>query len=177
MGNVLSLKTLIAAAIVIATAFSWVGRAACADDQGKDPEKNGVLLKTPASGSEVSGMVKASQTGLPVYPGAKPMAENDKDSGNLTFSLSLQGKPDVHFLVAKLETTDSLEQVREYYKRKLGNRITKFVDRDKDGNTIFEMKESENSGRFLGIKSHQGTTEIDLVRLEGVKFSDDIDIQ
>ena len=36
MGNVLSLKTLIAAAIVIATAFSWVGRAACADDQGKE---------------------------------------------------------------------------------------------------------------------------------------------
>jgi len=170
-------KAVLVSVVMLAAAFSGVDPAARAQEQGKDQDKDGVVLKTPAGGFEASGTVKASQTGLPIYPGAKPMAEKGKNGGNLTFSLSLQGKPDVHFLVAKLETTDSLEQVREYYKRKLGSRVTKFVDKDKDGNTVFEMKESENSGRFLGIKSHQGTTEIDLVRLEGVKFSDDIDIQ
>ena len=177
MRNVPPAKLLVFAVVILATAFSWVGPAAHAQEEGKDQDKNGVVLKTPAGGFEVSGKVKASQTGLPIYPGAKPMSETDNDSGNLTFSLSREGKPDVHFLVAKLETPDSVEQVREYYKKKLGSRVTKFVEKDKEGNTVFEMKETENSGKFVGIKSREGKTEIDLVRLEGVKFSNDIDVQ
>jgi hypothetical protein len=177
MKNVLLVKALLFAVVTLAADFAWVGPAAGAQEEGKDQDKNGVVLKTPQGGFEVSGKVKASQTGLPVYPGAKPMAETDKDGSNLTFSLSREGKPDVHFLVAKLETPDSAEQVREYYKKKLGNRVTKFVDKDKDGNMVFEMKETENSGKFVGIKSREGMTEIDLVRLEGIKFSDDIDVQ
>jgi hypothetical protein len=55
--------------------------------------------------------------------------------------------------------------------------VTKFVEKDKDGSMVFEIKLSENSGRFVGIKSHDGMTEIDLVRLEGIKFSDDIDVE
>ena len=177
MRNVPLGKWLVYAVIILAAGFSWVVPTASAQEEGKDQDKNGVVLKTPSGGFEVSGNVKAAQTGLPVYPGAKAMAEADKDSGNLTFSLSREGKPDVHFLVAKLATPDSAEQVREYYKKKLGNRVTKFVDKDKDGNTVFEMKETENSGKFVAIKSREGKTEIDLVRLEGVKFSGDIDVQ
>ncbi|HXJ92822.1 MAG TPA: hypothetical protein VMT20_08060 [Terriglobia bacterium] len=177
MRNVSLVKALVSAVVILAAGFCWVGPTASAQEEGKDQDKNGVVLKTPAGGFEASGNLRASQTGLPVYPGAKPMAETDKDSGNLTFSLSREGKPDVHFLVAKLETHDSAELVREYYKKKLGNRVTKFVDKDKDGNTVFEMKESETSGKFVQIKSLSEKTEIDLVRLEGVKFSDGIDIQ
>jgi len=177
MRNVLLVKALIVVVIISAMASVWLGPATRAQEQGKDQDKDGIVLKTPSGGFEASGTVKASQTGLPAYPGAKPMAETDKDSGNLTFSLSLQGKPDVHFLVAKLETPDSVEQVREYYKRKLGSRVTKFVDKDKDGNTVFEMKESETRGKFVQIKSRSEMTEIDLVRLEGIKFSDDVNIQ
>jgi hypothetical protein len=170
-------KAFLASVVISAAALSWVGPAACAQEQGKDQDKDGVVLKTPAGGFEVSGAVKAWQTGLPAYPGAKPMAETDKDGGNLTFSWSLQGKPDVHFLVAKLETSDSVGQVREYYKKKLGSRVTKFVDKDKNGNTVFEMKESDTRGKFVQIKSRSEMTEIDLVRLEGIKISDDIDVQ
>ncbi len=177
MRNVPLVKSLVFAVVIVVAVFSWVGPAACAQEEGKDLDKNGVVLKTPSGGFEVSGKVKASQTGLPIYPGAKPMAETDKDSGNLTFSLSREGKPDVHFLVAKLETPDSVERVRDYYEKKLGNRVTKFVEKDKDGNMLFEMKASDTSGKLVGIKSQQGMTEIDLVRLEGIKFSDDIDIQ
>jgi hypothetical protein len=146
-------------------------------EQAKDQDQNGIVLKTPSGGFEVSGTVKASQTGLPVYPGAKPMPETDKESGNLTFSLSREGKPDVHFLVAKLETPDSVERVRAFYEKKLGHRVTKFTEKDKDGSMVFEMKISEKRGRFVGIKSHEGMTEIDLVRLDGIEFSGDIDVQ
>lgn len=157
--------------------FLWTTTALGGQEEGKDQDKSGIVLKTPSGGFEVSGTVKASQTGLPVYPGAKPMADTDKDSGNLTFSLSREGKPDVHFLVAKLETPDSVERVRAFYEKKLGSRVTKFTEKDKDGSMVFEMKSSENSGKFVGIKSHEGMTEIDLVRLEGIKFSGDIDVQ
>jgi hypothetical protein len=167
-----------AAVVVVAAAVSaWAGAAPRGQEQAKDLDQNGVVLKTPSGGFEVSGAVKASQTGLPAYPGAKPMAETDKDSGNLTFSLSRAGKQDVHFMVAKLETADSAEQVREYYQKKIGHRVTKFTDKDKDGGMVFEMRESETSGKLVGIKPRQGMTEIDLVRIEGVKFSGDIDVQ
>lgn len=170
-------KSLVFAFLTVAAVFPWVDPTASAQEAGKDQDKNGIVLKTPTGGFEVSGSVKAAQTGLPVYPGARPMPGTDKDNGNLTFSLSREGKPDVHFLVAKLETPDSAEQVRDYYKKKLGNRVTKFVEKDKDGNMVFEMKETETRGKYVGIKSREGVTEIDLVRLEGVKFSDDIDVQ
>ena len=179
MKRVLRVKQagLITVALFAAAVYAWAAPALSGQEEGKDQEKNGIVLKTPSGGFEVSGTVKASQTGLPAYPGARPMADSDKDSGNLTFSLSREGKPDVHFLVAKLETADSVGQVRAFYEKKLGHRVTKFVEKDKDGSMVFEMKLSENSGRFVGIKSHDGMTEIDLVRLEGIKFSDDIDVQ
>jgi hypothetical protein len=167
-------KAQIIAVIVLTSAVcTW----AVPHRQGKDQDSSGIILKTPSGGFEASGTAKASQIGVPMYPGAKPIAESDKDSGNLTFSLSREGKPDVRFLVAKLETPDSVEQVRAFYQKKLGKRVTKFVEKDKDGSMVFEIKLSENSGRFVGIKSHDGMTEIDLVRLEGIKFSDDIDVQ
>lgn len=167
------------AAVVISTAlYAWAVPALSGQEEGKDQDKSGIALKTPSGGFEVSATVKASQTGLPVYPGAKPVHDADKDGdNNLTFSLSREGKPDVHFVVAKLETPDSAERVRTFYEKKLGDRVTKFVEKDKDGSMVFEIKLSENSGRFVGIKSREGMTEIDLVRLEGVKFSDDIDAQ
>jgi hypothetical protein len=179
MKGVLLAKKASGVAVIVAVigALAWAAPARRDPEQTKDQDPNGVVLKTPAGGFEVSGAVKASQTGLPVYPGATPVPDRDKDSGNLTFSLSREGKPDVHFLVAKLKTADSTERVREYYQKKLGHRVTKFSEKDKDGSMVFEIKESETSGKLVGIKSHEGITEIDLVRIEGFKFSDDIDVQ
>jgi hypothetical protein len=145
--------------------------------QGKDQDNNGVVLKTPSGGFEVSGKVKASEIGLPVYPGAKQVSEKDQNSGNLTFSLSRQGKPDAHFLVAKLETQDSVDQVRDFYKKKLGHEVTKFTEKDKDGNMVFEMRKGDQQRRYVQIKTDSGRTEIDLVRIDGVTFSGDDNIE
>jgi len=169
---------LMAVAVVpLAAAVGWANPALAGQGEGKDQDRNGIVIKTPSGGFEFSGTVKASETGLPVYPGARSLPDKNQDSGNLTFSLSREGKPDVHFLVAKLRTPDSVEHVRAFYEKKLGNRVTKFVEKDKDGSMVFEIKRSEHSGKFVGIKSHEGMTEIDLVCLEGIKFSDDSDIQ
>jgi len=148
-----------------------------AHGQGKDQDNNGVVLKTPSGGFEVSGKVKASEIGLPVYPGAKQVPESDKNSGNLTFSLSRQGKPDTHFLVAKVETPDSIDQVRDFYKKKLGPEVAKFTEKDKDGNMVFEIRKGDRQRRYVQIKSDRGRTEIDLVRIDGVTFSGDDEIE
>jgi len=144
-----------------------------AQSRGKDQDSDGVVLKTPSGGFEVSSKVKSSQIGLPVYPGAKPVADRDHDNGNLTFALSRQGKPDVHFLVAKFETRDSAEQVRAFYQKKLGKDVTKFTLKADDGSMSFEMKKADDRAKFVQIKTAGGMTEIDLVRLEGVNVSDE----
>lgn len=141
--------------------------------QRQDQDNNGVILRTPSGGFEVSGKVKASQIGLPVYPGAKQVTDKAKDNGSLTFNLSRTGKPDVHFLVAKFETQDGVDQVRDFYKKKLGRDVTKFTEKTDDGGTAFEMRKGDQQRKYVQIKTKEGGTEIDLVRIDGVSFSDD----
>lgn len=144
--------------------FAW------ASGQGKEEDEHGVTLKTPSGGFEVSNAVKVSQLALPVYPGAKLV--EDKDQGNLAFVLSRQGKPDVHFLVAKFETQDSIDRVRDFYQKKLGKEVTKFTEKTEDGGMAFEIKRGTDS-KYVQLKSVGGMTEIDLVRLEGVQDTDE----
>ena len=91
---------------------------------------------------------------------------------NLAFNLSRQGKPDAKLLVAKFETADSAAQVRDYYKSKLGGKVTKFTEDSSDGSMSFEMKADNQHGRYVQIKPAEGKTEIDLVRIEGMDLSD-----
>jgi hypothetical protein len=165
----LTLYCLAAATMVLglsATARRAYGRPG--QDQGKDE----ISVKTPSTGIEVSGSVKARQIGLPLYPGATYVSDRDKSQGNLLFSLTRAGKPDVKFLVAKFETPDDITRVREFYRKKLGNKVTKFTEDSKDGSLAFEMKADSQHGKFVQLKASGGTTEIDLVRLEGFDVSD-----
>src|SRR5579859_6773666 len=125
---------------IAAAATSWGAGALRGLPQGKNQDSSGVVLKTPSGGFELSGKVKASQIGLPVYPGARQVPEKDKDNGSLTFNLSRNGKPDVHFLVAKFETQDGVDQVRDFYKKKLGHEVTKFTEKTDEGSMAFEMR-------------------------------------
>ncbi|HEY6292405.1 MAG TPA: hypothetical protein VI455_12720 [Terriglobia bacterium] len=168
---------LASAALLAGGISAWSGLEQLGHAQGKDQDSNGVVLKTPAGGFEASGKVKASEIGLPVYPGAKSVADRDQDNGNLTLSLSRQGKPDVHFLVAKFETRDSVDQVRDYYQKKLGKDVTKFTSKAEDGSMSFEMKKANDRAKFVQIKTAGGMTEIDLVRVEGINVSDGTDVK
>lgn len=162
--------------LAIAATTSW-GAAPRGLHQGKDQDSSGVVLKTPSGGFEFSGKVKASEIGLPVYPGAKQVPEREKDNGSLTFNLSRTGKPDVHFLVAKFETQDSVDQVRDFYKKKLGHEVSKFTEKTDDGGMAFEMREGDQQRKYVQIKTDSGKTAIDLVRIDGVTFSDDDSIK
>lgn len=131
-----------------------------------------VSVKTPSGGIELSGSVRARQIGLPLYPGATYVSDRDKSQGNLLFSLTRSGKPDVKFVVAKFETADDLAQVHDFYRKKLGNKVTKFTADASDGSQAFELRADTQHAKFVQLKSSGGKTEIDLVRLEGFDISD-----
>jgi hypothetical protein len=143
--------------------------AAPRQDQGKDE----ISVNTPKGGFDLSGSVKAKEIGLPVYPGATYVSDRDKDQGNLLFSLTRPGKPDVKFVVAKFETADDIGQVRDFYRKKLGHKVTKFSVDAGDGHVSFEMRADNQHARFVALKQSDGRTEIDLVRLEGFDISND----
>lgn len=148
----------------------WVGlrpAPACAQAGGtKEGEKKEILIKTPWGGLEAAANFDASRLGLPVYPGARAL----KDQGASTFSVDLttKDKPDVHFLVGKFQTPDAIEKVRDFYQRKLGKAVTKFVEKTDEGGMAFEMK-GKSQSKYVQLKSVSGGTEIDLLRIAGLQ--------
>jgi hypothetical protein len=135
----------------------------------KESEKKEILIKTPWGGLEAAATPDPSRLGLPVYPGARFMKDEGSDS--LSFDLSVKGKPDVHFLVGKFETTDGIEKVRDFYRKKLGKDVTKFIEKTDEGGMAFEMK-GKSESKFVQLKSASGGTQIDLLRLEGIEIQD-----
>jgi len=135
----------------------------------QENEKKEILIKTPWGGLEAAATPDPSRLGLPVYPGARFMKDQGSDS--LSLDLSITGKPDVHFLVGKFETPDGIGKVRDFYRKRLGKEVTKFIEKTDEGGMAFEMKgKSEN--KFVQLKSTSGGTQIDLLRLEGVEVQD-----
>jgi hypothetical protein len=142
----------------------------CAQTGGaKESEKKEILIKTPWGGLEAAATPDPSRLGLPVYPGARLMKDEGSDS--LSLDLSVKGKPDVHFLVGKFETPDGIEKVRDFYRKRLGKEVTKFIEKTDEGGMAFEMK-GKSESKFVQLKSANGGTLIDLVRLEGVEVQD-----
>lgn len=177
MNKDLSLRSAMAVpaclAVLSCVAAPSRGAAQPGHGQGKDQDNSGVVLKTPSGGFEFSSKAKASAIGLPVYPGAHQVSADSKDNGNLTFNLSRSGKPDVHFLVAKFETEDSVDHVRDFYRKKLGHEVTKYTEKTSDCGMAFEIRKGDKQRKYVQIKTDSGKTQIDLVRIDGVSFSDD----
>jgi hypothetical protein len=167
-GNARAALSFPATAAALGVALLAFGAAAPARAQGHGDSAN-LSLKTPSGGLEVSTRVKASRIGLPVYPGAA--AAEGEESGDLAFNLSRRGKADSKLLVAKFETADPPERVRNYYRRKLGSRVTKFIEDTRDGSMAFEMKADDQHGKLVQIKPVKGKTEIELVRIDGMDLS------
>jgi len=157
-----------------ALAVLWVETGpvpACAQTSGaKASEKKEILIKTPWGGLEASATPDPSRLGLRVHPGARFMKDQEWDS--FSFELSVNGKPDVHFIVGKFETPDGIEKVRDYYQKKLDKDVTKLIEKTDDGGMAFELK-SKSESKFVQLKSVSGRTQIDLLRLEGVDVQDE----
>ncbi|MGO9273927.1 MAG: hypothetical protein ACLQOO_27430 [Terriglobia bacterium] len=167
VGTILSLTL---AAMAVAAVIVFAASAVAQDaDQGSKKEDKQLVVKTPSMALAVSGSPDFARLGLPLYPGAKYV--QDKEENGLDFSLNLRGKADVRFVVAKFRTSDSREQVREFYQKKIGKQVTKFTEKDEDGNMAFEIKHPKDQ-RFVGLKVVDGKTEIQLVRVEGIDDKD-----
>jgi len=167
VGTILSL-TLAAMAVVAVTVSAPLAAAQDAE-QGSKKEDKQLSIKTSTWALAVSGSPDFARLGLPLYPGAKYIQE--KEQNGLDFSLNISGKPEVRFVVAKFRTSDSREQVREFYQKKIGKQVTKFTEKDDDGDMAFEIKHPKDQ-RFVGLKVVDGKTEIQLVRVEGIDDKD-----
>lgn len=131
-----------------------------------EPEKKEISIKTPWGSFEASVTANPSRLGLPVYPGARFLEGEAPGSWNV--DLSIKGEPSVRLVVAKFQTSDSIEKVREFYRKKLGKDVTKYIEKTDDGGTAFEIKHKPLT-KVVQIKAVHSVTEIDLVRIENAE--------
>jgi hypothetical protein len=151
--------------IVVSVATVWVGlrflaRGVSVNVQERDAGRKEVSIKTPVGSMEVSQDVNEARLGLPIYPGAERM--KDQDSANLNFSFGREAG--LRLVIAKFETPDPPEKVREFYKQRLGGDVTRFVEKDSQGKTVFEIKR-RGQEKIVALESHDGGTRIALVRV------------
>jgi hypothetical protein len=88
-------------------------------EKGANGEDKNVQVDTPFGGVHVNtNQTTASDLGLPMYPGAQAVADDDKHKSadvHLGF-----GEWQLRVRAANYETTDSKEQVTAFYKKALG---------------------------------------------------------
>lgn len=162
----LSVRQVLARSIaVLVLVFAVFAATASAEKQ----EKKQISVKTPSGSFEATTEPDPSHLGLPIYPGAKMLKGGD-ESGGLDVNLSVSGKVPIRFVVAKFKSPDSVPKIAEFYKKRLGKEVTKFTEKSDDGSTVFELKHKSQQ-RYISLKSVEGGTEIDLVRVEGAEDS------
>jgi hypothetical protein len=91
-------------------------------DHGEDGNAK-VDINTPLGGIHVDQNVDARDTGLPVYPGARPKAKSNDDKQSVNVSLGALGFG-LKVVAAEYESDDSPAKIIAYYQdqlRKYGN--------------------------------------------------------
>lgn len=122
--------------------------------------KKEVSIKTPVGSLEVTQDVNEARLGLPIYPGAQ--RSPDQGSANLNIDFGNEGS--VRVVAAKFQTADSLEKVRDFYKTRLGNEVTKFTQKNHEGHSVFEIKR-QGQEKIVSIHEAGPMTLIELVRV------------
>ena len=167
-GNFLAIALLLLALIVVlGTAGVMVGVRVLThavhfnvDETGGG--KKAVSIKTPVGSLEVNHGVTEASLGLPIYPGAT--AIKDSDSANANLDIADETK--VRINVGKFETLDSLDKVVTFYQNRIGNDVTRFKVKDKEGKTVFEIKHG-NQDKVVALQRDGEKTVIELVHVAG----------
>jgi hypothetical protein len=123
--------------------------------------KKGVSIKTPLGSLEVNQDVDESRLGLPLYPGAVRVKG---DQGSASVNIDIAGEKSVRVLVATFQTPDAPATAQEFYRKQLADEVTRFVEKDKDGKTVFEIKKS-GVEKVVALEPRDGGTRIALVRV------------
>jgi hypothetical protein len=124
--------------------------------------KKTVSIETPVGSLEVNHGVSEASLGLPIYPGAA--AVKDNDSANVNLDIADDAK--VRINAGKFETPDSLDKVVAFYQGRIGNDVTKFKVKDEEGKTVFEIKHG-NQDKVVALKRDGEKTVIELVHVSG----------
>jgi len=139
-----------------------------------------VSIKTLFGGIEVNKdkTVSEASLDLPFYPGATSISNHDDASVNMRF-----GNQALRIVVAKFQTTDPLDKVKDFYQERLTREVGKFepkdiefdpgrwdneegnfIGKDKEGKTVFEIKKHDHE-RVVALKDNGDGTRIELVRV------------
>jgi hypothetical protein len=173
---------ILALIVVVSTLAVWAGLRYLSQSFRVQVEEGGsgkkeVSIKTPIGSLEVHPEVSEARLGLPIYPGARPTSEDEGATVNFDFA----NEESVRIVAGKFETPDSLERVKEFYRARLGDRVTKFTEKSPEGKTVFEIKTSEQESertptlvgrragygddRVVALRSYGDGTRIELVRV------------
>ncbi len=120
--------------MLAASALLWLGGCTIDTDRSASGEKK-VDVRTPFGDIKVNTDVDARDTGLPVYPGAKPApsTEEDKHAANVNIS---SGPFALKVVAVKFRSDDSPDKVLEFYRPKM----------KQFGGQFLECKQSEFFG-------------------------------
>ncbi|HUZ45263.1 MAG TPA: hypothetical protein VMW54_01370 [Terriglobia bacterium] len=158
---------LVLLALIIGSAIImiWIGLRFLAGNvhvqvRQKEGAKREVTIDTPAGSLQVDKDVDPAEIDLPIYPGAV----RAKTSGSATVNLDLPNDETVRVWSAKFETSDSLEQVSKFYDQQLGRKVTRYQARNRQGKTVFEIKQG-GQDRIVAIGTQGGKTWIQLARV------------
>jgi hypothetical protein len=105
--------------VAITLACLGVFAAGCSihvDDKDKKNEK--VDIQTPFANLKVDTNEKASDNGIPVYPGARPRPKTDGDAHHANVNIAAMGFG-LKVIAAEYLTDDSPEKVKSFYEDKL----------------------------------------------------------
>ena len=167
--NVVAIVLLVLALIVLVSGMAvWTGLRFLSHSvrvQVEDGKRGSKAVSIDGPGGslgsfKVKNDVNEDSLGLPIYPGARRV--NDQDSA--TVDLGFGGEAGVRVLAAKFETTDPLEKVKTFYSARLGSEVTKFTEHGSSGQASFEIKTSRQE-KVVALEPAEDKTLIQLVRV------------
>jgi hypothetical protein len=97
-----------------------VGCSVTTYDKGEGKKKNDVDIRTPFGSLSVrEGQTNIKDTGLPLYPGARPRkdGDNERHNANVDISSSLFG---LKVVALKFESDDAQDKVLNFYRKEMG---------------------------------------------------------
>jgi hypothetical protein len=91
-------------------------------DKAKNGEDKNVKIDTPMGGLHVrTNQMNAADVGLPVYPGAQPVAASKDNDDNKSVDIHMGfGKWQLRVKVLKYQTPDPQDKVLAFYRKALG---------------------------------------------------------
>jgi hypothetical protein len=111
------MRKIIVAALAAASLFV-AGCSMQVSEKREEGRKKEVEIKTPVGGLSVRTEVDARDTGLPVYPGSRPVRDDDDEPGsaNVSIGTSFFG---LKVIAAKFESDDGPEKVLDFYRKEM----------------------------------------------------------